>query len=125
VDALTRRQTIWARVTAPVSTLDSSGGQVWGTLVGVDTIFRVDPARRNGYLTGSVGHGPAQALEVGGRLFVTSRNDNQVFVLDPRTLHVLQGPVGVGLNPFGLAALGRSVYVTGLADDSVTRIDTP
>ncbi len=59
----------------------------------------------------------------GGHLFVSSRNDNTLVVLDPKTLKPAGEPIDVGFNPYALAADERSVWVTGLGDNTLTRID--
>ena len=59
----------------------------------------------------------------GGHLFVSSRNDNTVVVLDPKTLKPVGEPIEVGFNPYAMVADERSVWVTGLGDNTLTRID--
>ena len=55
----------------------------------------------------------AVACSRAGHLFVASRNDNTVVVLDPKTLKPVGEPIEVGFNPYALAADERSVWVTG------------
>jgi YVTN family beta-propeller protein len=59
----------------------------------------------------------------GGRLFVANRNDNTVLVFDPATLKRIGKPIEVGFNPYAMVADERSVWVTGLGDNTLTRID--
>ena len=44
-------------------------------------------------------------------------------MLEPEALRPAGAPIEVGLNPYGMATDGRSVWVTALADNSLTRID--
>ena len=55
-------------------------------------------------------------------MYVASRNTNAVLVLDPKTLEPTQDPIGVGLNPYALVADDRSIWVTGLGDNTLTQI---
>lgn len=55
------------------------------------------------------------------RVYISARDDNRVRVLDAGTGELLT-EVEVPPNPFGLATDGRSVWVTGLAENTVTRI---
>jgi streptogramin lyase len=113
----------WATLTSVAGLLRFGAGRLWATLGGEDTVARIDDVRGRGPVTGSAGHGPAQTVAAGGRLFVASRNDQAVLILDPRTLLQAADPVRVGINPFALVADDRSVWVTGLGDNSVTRLD--
>ena len=51
-------------------------------------------------------------------MFVASRYDHTVLVLDPKTPEAGGEPLTVGLNPYALATDGRSVWVTGLGDNT-------
>jgi streptogramin lyase len=114
--------TDWASLPSPAVSVRFQGGYVWITLDGEDAIARVDPETGN-LRTAAAGHSPAQCVLAGGHLFVASRNDNTVVVLDPETLKPDGEPIEVGFNPYALAADERSVWVTGLGDNSLTRID--
>jgi DNA-binding beta-propeller fold protein YncE len=74
-------------------------------------------------VTTSAGHGPTQVTVAGGRVFVASRNDQAVFVLDPVNLAPVGEPIRVGLNPYAMVADGHSVWVTNLGDNTLSRID--
>ena len=99
------------------------GGNLWVTYEGEDAIAR--SASATGAATGSAGNGPAQLAYARGRVYVASRNDQAVITLDPRTLAPVGQPVRVGLNPFAIVADGRTVWVTGLGDNTLTRIPLP
>src|SRR5947208_3367126 len=68
------------------------------------------------------GSAPAQALVAGGLVYVASRNDQAVTVLDPQDGHQIGDSIRVGLNPVAMVADDRSVWVIAL-DDTLTRID--
>jgi YVTN family beta-propeller protein len=86
-----------------------------------DALARVDVKTGNS-ATVSAGRGPTQVVAVGDRLFVASRNNNTVVVLDAETTEPAHAPLHVGLNPYAVTTDGHSVWVTGLADNRVTRI---
>ena len=114
--------TDWASLPSSAGSLRYAGGYLWLTLDTEDAVARV--AAENGNLrTATAGHSPAQTVLAGGHLFVSSRNDNTVVVLDPETLKAVGEPIEVGYNPYALAADERSVWVTGLGDNTLTRID--
>ena len=112
----------WASLPSPVASVRYAGGALWVTLDGEDAIARVD-AKTGNQRTAAAGHSPAQTVLAGGHLFVSSRNDNTVVVLDPNTLKPVGPPIEVGFNPYALVADERSVWVTGLGDNTLTRID--
>jgi DNA-binding beta-propeller fold protein YncE len=73
----------------------------------------------------SVGQRPRQlAVGVGGRVYVTSFNSNEVFALDQERSRVVGEPVTVAVNPFGLAAGAGSVWVGSLPDETLTELAT-
>jgi DNA-binding beta-propeller fold protein YncE len=100
-----------------------AAGKLWITLLGLDRITRIDAKTRRAVTT-SVGSSPIQTVLAGGKLYVTSRDDHTVRVLSPRRgMRPLGDPIHVGLNPFAILADRRWLWVTGLGDDTVTRID--
>jgi DNA-binding beta-propeller fold protein YncE len=110
-------------VTLPAAVILRYGaGRLWATLGDRDAVAWID-VHRHHLVTGSAGHGPAQAVMAGGRVYVASRDDQAVLMLDPDTLLPVAGPVRVGINPFALVADDHSVWVTGQGDNSVTRLD--
>jgi YVTN family beta-propeller protein len=58
-----------------------------------------------------------------GRLFVNSRDDDAVYVLDETTLNGL-AMIAVGKEPFGIAYLNGKVFTANFASNSVSVIDT-
>jgi sugar lactone lactonase YvrE len=123
VEPRTGRSQSIATVQAPTVGLYFGGGYLWAVLRSEDALARID--RRTGNsVTASAGRGPTQLVAVGDELFVASRNDHTVVVLDAETTEPTHAPLRVGLNPYAVATDGHSVWVTGLADNRVTRIAT-
>jgi YVTN family beta-propeller protein len=106
----------------PGQLLRYGNGFLWTTLEGEDAVARISADGRT-MRTVAAGHAPSQSVVARGRLFVANRNDNTVLVFDPETLKPIGEPVDVGLNPFAMVADDRSVWVTGLGDNTLTRID--
>jgi streptogramin lyase len=107
---------------APSRSMRYGNGSIFVVTESEDTIVRVD-VDGEGQVTGTAGHSPAQALYAGGFVWVASRNDHNVYVLDPETLLEVRKPIRVGLNPIGMVASGNSIWVIGTGDNSLTRID--
>jgi YVTN family beta-propeller protein len=114
--------TDWATLSAPAQSMRYDAGFLWVTLEGEDAVARI--ATEGGNMrTVAAGHAPSQSVIAGGHLFVANRNDNSVLVYDPDTLERIGAPIKVGFNPFAMVADDRHVWVTGLGDNSLTRLD--
>jgi hypothetical protein len=111
----------WAALPGAAETMRYGAGSLWVTYAG-DAIARI-AIRTGAMVTTSAGHGPAQVTVAGGRVFVASRNDQAVLMLDPVELAPVGEPIRVGLNPYAMVADERYVWVTGLGDNTLTRID--
>jgi streptogramin lyase len=107
---------------APARSMRYGNGSIFVVTESEDTVVRVD-MDGEGQVTGTAGHSPAQALYAGGFVWVASRNDHSVYVLDPQTLLEVGKPIRVGLNPIGMVANRNSIWVIGTGDNSLTRID--
>ncbi len=114
--------TDWATLSSPAQSLRFGDDALWVTLDGEDEIARISADGRSQRTT-ATGHAPSQSVIAGGRLFVANRNDNTVLVFDPNTLKRIGEPIDVGFNPYAMVADDRSVWVTGLGDNTLTRID--
>jgi hypothetical protein len=114
--------TDWASLPGAVGSMAYGDGALWLTMPAEDAVAKVE-MRTGRSVVGSAGHGPARAVIAGGRVFVASRNDHTVVVLEPEALRPQGEPIAVGLNPSAMVTDGRTVWVAGLADNSLTRID--
>ena len=81
-------------------------------------VIRIDP--RTGGTAQLAAARPRRALLVGGRRGLLQQHE-RVLLFDPGCLSSSRTIV-VGLNPFALAADDRSIWVTGLGDDTLTQI---
>ena len=121
LDPVTRKITEVARLPAAPVTITYAGDALWAALRTEDTIVRIEP-RSAAQVTSSAGHRPTQAVHAGGRIFVASSNDHDVLLFDAETAEQVGEPIRVGRNPSAMATDGRSVWVTSLAENTVTRI---
>jgi DNA-binding beta-propeller fold protein YncE len=122
VTARSDQLTDWASLPGEVGSIGYGDGALWLTLPAEDAVARVQ-ARTGRSVVGSAGRAPSRAVVANGRVYVASRNDHTVVVLEPEALRPVGDPIQVGLNPYAMATDGRSVWVTALADNSLTRID--
>ena len=109
------------QVIAAVSEVAFGAGSLWGSVTSVDSVARVRPGRPS--TSQNAGHTPAELTVTNGRVFVASHTDHTVVVLDAKTGKQLDEPIEVGSNPQAVAAGAGYVWVTGLGDNSLTRID--
>jgi DNA-binding beta-propeller fold protein YncE len=122
VDPRTGRRVVWAKLAAVAADLYYGGGYVWATLGTADSIVRIDPHEVGGVVTSAAGHRPTHVVVAGGRLFVTSNTDHTVLIINPRTVIQEVAPIHVAHNPYAIAADERSVWVTGLGENTLTQI---
>jgi DNA-binding beta-propeller fold protein YncE len=111
-----------ARLAEPAGALAYGGGHLWASIPDVDSVSRIDP-RRSRVVTTAVGRRPAGLALAHDRLFVASNTRHTVAVLDPgapqrRAIQQLRVPP----NPYAMTAGGGHVWVTGMANGTVTRI---
>ena len=91
--------TDWATLPGEVGSIGYGDGALWLTLPAEDAVAKVE-ARTGRSVVGSAGRAPARAVIAGGRVFVASRNDHTVVVLEPEALRAVGEPIEVGLNPY-------------------------
>jgi streptogramin lyase len=106
---------------SPAGWLAYGGGSVWATLPERDTIARIRPHLAPVY--GAAGRQPENLTYARGRVYVASRLDQALWVIDPKTMKPAQPALPMRLNPFAVASDGRHVWVTSLGDGTVTRVD--
>jgi YVTN family beta-propeller protein len=103
--------------------LAAGAGSIWATLVDTDQLVRIDPRTWN-VTTIAVGREPNGIVSSRGSIWVANRTSSTVSRVDPRTGRV-KDEIEVPLNPYELAADRSGVWVTSLAQGSVTRIRAP
>jgi tRNA A-37 threonylcarbamoyl transferase component Bud32/streptogramin lyase len=125
LDRETGRRTVNERMQESPYDIAYAHGFAWVTLREASIVERIDP-ETGARVTIPAGVSPRQLLFSGGRLYVASYGDHTLVRIDPKTTRAEEGRVSVGLNPFALAAddEGR-VWVTGVGDETVSRVTWP
>jgi DNA-binding beta-propeller fold protein YncE len=122
VDPSGKRVEPWVTLADTITDLSAGNGYLWATLAPADSVARVSPTEQGRRTTTAVGHRPLRAVAAGGREFVTVNLDHTVKVIDPATGRTTGRAIGVPPNPYAIAADGRALWVTGLGEDTLTRI---
>jgi hypothetical protein len=121
VDRRTGRVRFGAPLTSRAGALAYGAGCVWATMPEEDAIARVCPHESPAYAT--AGRRPERLAYARGRVYVASRFENTLLVLDPQRLQRAEKPLRMPLNPFAVTADRRHVWVTSLGVDAITRVD--
>jgi len=111
-----------AWLTGPGTEIAHGVARAWVSVPADDSVARYDP-RDNGIQTNLAGRRPEGIAVAGGRIFVASNTEHTVVVLDPETGRPVGDPVPVPSNPWAVAAGEGHVWVSGLGDSTLTRID--
>ena len=111
-----------AWLNAPATALAYGAGHAWASVEEYDSIARINPRTKNAP-TALAGRRPKQLVVADHRVFVASNADHSVVVIDAKTLKPIGKPLRVPRNPYGVAAGGGHVWVTGIGRDTLTRID--
>ncbi len=111
-----------AQMTAAASSLTYGAGYLWASIDADDAIARVDPASGLVVTTVAARH-PGQIAFAGDRVFAASNTAHSGVVLDPKTVRPTGTPLNVPLNPYGVASGAGHVWVTGVGENTVTRLD--
>jgi streptogramin lyase len=123
IDRRTGRPRSGARLIVAAGSLAYGGGHVWAAIPNNDTVVRVDPRRPGSPVFADAGRRPEHLAYARGRLYVASRFDQTLVVIDPLTMKPARRPLPMPFNPFAVTADGAHVWVTGLSEDTVTRVD--
>jgi hypothetical protein len=108
------------RITAPASEVAFGARSLWASIPSVDAVAQVPPGRPS--VATSTARNPSELAVADGMVFVAGNTDHTVAVIDARSGRPRGAPLPVGLNPFALGAGAGAVWVTGMGDNSVTRI---
>jgi hypothetical protein len=111
-----------AWLTDEAGTLAYGGGRLWASIPADDSISRYDP-RRKLIVTTVAARRPTGLAVAGGRVFVASNTNHTVVVVDPETSRPDGEPLRVPLNPWAVAAGAGHVWVSGIGESTLSRID--
>jgi Protein kinase domain len=121
IDRLTGRASARTRLISEAGALAYGGGYVWASLPTDGSVARVN-TRTDRSIPATAGERPSQLAYTAGRVFVACMNDQKLVVIDPKSLQ-RTGRLDMPFNPFAVTADARHVWVAGLGEDTVTRVD--
>jgi streptogramin lyase len=99
-------------------------GAVWIPSPADDTVYKV-LTRTGDIIPIGVGRQPRQvALGDDGRVYVTNYNSSDLYAIDEKRSRVDGPPVGLAVNPFGLAAANGAVWVASQPDNRLAEVLT-
>jgi hypothetical protein len=122
VSAATRQPIVALKMGRHAERVDVGAGYVWVTEYGEAEVTRVDPKGPKFAHTAVPGRPYGLHARDDG-VWVACYGDQSVVRIDPRTGRLVGKPIPVSPNPVGVDVSGHSVWVTGVADDRLTRID--
>jgi hypothetical protein len=122
VDPRNGRRHGYAEVIRPARSLAWGAGHLWATSPDDNALARIDPKHVRVAPTVTVGHFPMQIAFAGGRVFVACVNDRVLVVVDPRSMRTLKR-LPMPLDPFGVTADAKHVWVTSRGENAVARVD--
>jgi streptogramin lyase len=103
------------------ATVDVGAGAAWVASRREDKVFQVEiPSLR--LITIPVPGGPSHLAVADDAVWVSNYGRHTLTRIDPRTSRVVGDPIGVGRNPQALAASGKTLWVTVVADNSIVRV---
>ena len=105
-----------------VAWLTYGGGRLWASVPGRRLGDPYDPRTELPVRDDAV-RNPLGMAFAGGRLFVANTTGHTVVVIEPDSLEPIGDPLAVPLNPWAVVAGSGNVWVSGLGESTLTRID--
>jgi DNA-binding beta-propeller fold protein YncE len=121
MDLRTGRLRQFSQLIVPASALAWGAGYLWGVVNTDGTLISINPRTGRPHFR-TVAHRPWKLAVTGGRVFIASGNDDTLLVVNPKTMET-EKRLHMPFNPYAVTADARHVWVTGLGDDTVTRVD--
>ena len=112
----------WAKLAGPAAFLDTGAGYLWASMNTEDLITQINPRRFGDVATSSAGDRPQQSVAAGNRVYVAANTDHTLVAFNPKSRRRVGTPIPVENNPYALAADSRYVWVTGLGENTLTRL---
>ena len=110
-----------AWLSEPASALAYGKGHLWASIQLDDSVARIDPETQD-VITTENAQRPEQIVVTRGRVWAASSTDHSIVLINPRTTRQVD-KLRVRPNPYGLATSRGHVWVTGLGESTLTRID--
>ena len=113
----------WAATpTGPASALVFGGGYLWAAVPEDEAVARVDPGTRQPVTTDAARE-PGQIAFARGRVYLADTIAHSVLILDPKHPRDEPESLPMPLNPYAVTAGAGHVWVSGLAHNTLTRLD--
>ena len=120
--SLTAERQWVATLTGPASALAYGGGYLWATVPEDEAVARVD--RDTGRtVTTDAAREPGQIAFARGRVYVADTIGHSVLILDPKHPRDKPESLPMPLNPYAVTPGAGHVWVSGLARNTLTRLD--
>ena len=113
----------WAATpTGPASALVFGGGYLWAAVPEDQAVARVDPGTRQPVTTDAARE-PGQIAFARGRVYLADTIEHSILIFDPKHARAEPESLPMPLNPYAVAPGRGHVWVSGLAHNTLTRID--
>jgi DNA-binding beta-propeller fold protein YncE len=119
LNARTGRRQQFTKLLGHRATLTFAAGHLWVVMLETGTGYKINPDGSR--MSFNAGHTPAQAWVYRGSVYIAARDEHRVLVVDLETGERLD-EIAVEPNPTAFGSDGRSLWVTGLAKNTVSRI---
>lgn len=123
IELRTGRRRLGGQLIFPAGALAAGGGYVWAAMSDHDAVSRIRPGQSRDPAFETAGKRPEDLTYAHGRVYVASRFDDTLVILDADTMKPVRKPLPLPLNPFAVTSDRRHVWVAGLGYDTVTRVD--
>jgi hypothetical protein len=120
--SLTGRRVSGSTLSDSASAVTYGAGHVWASLTDDDAIARVSPTRDQVRVT-RAGRDPEQIAVARGLVFVASYIDDVVVVRKAKRPRQKVARLPVEANPYAMTVGAGHVWVTGVGNNTVTRLD--
>jgi hypothetical protein len=120
--SLTGRRVSGSTLSDSASAVTYGAGYVWASLTDDDAIARVSPTRDQVRVT-RAGRDPEQIAVARGLVFVASYIDDVVVVRKAKRPRQKVARLPVEANPYAMTVGAGHVWVTGVGNNTVTRLD--
>ncbi len=123
IDLRTGRKRLGGQLIFAAGALAAGGGYVWAAMPDHDAVSRIRPGQSRDPTFQAAGKRPEDLTYSHGRVYIASRFDDTLVVLDAKTMKPVRKPLSLPLNPFAVTSDRRHVWVAGLGDDTISRVD--
>jgi serine/threonine protein kinase len=113
----------WQRLSASATDMTYGRHALWASVPLDNAMARIDLDHPREGLEGPVTDSPQQPVVAGGQVFVPSFTQGTLVKVSPHRVAPVGPPLRVGRNPVATTADRHHVWVAGLADDTITRVD--